>query len=112
MLANEDFGQEIRQLAFYEIHPEAMEQVLAAIHEFVEYIRKNEAGTLRYEVWQESENPARFAHIFVFRDTHADQIHSASAEVKKFAGILYPQCLEPVKFVDYRQVDSKTGLSL
>ena len=43
---------EIRELARYEIRPDALEQCLAAIHEFVAYVRDNEAGALRYEVWQ------------------------------------------------------------
>lgn len=108
----ENSNQEIRQLAFYEIHPHALQEVLSAISEFVDYVRKNEAGTLRYEVWQEREHPTRFTHIFVFRDAQSDQHHSESAAVKKFSGILYPQCLEPVKFIDYQQVDSKTAPSL
>jgi hypothetical protein len=29
-----------------------------------------------------------------------------SAEVKKFASVLYPQCLGPVEFVDYTLVAS------
>ena len=99
-------SQEIRQLAYYEIHHEAIAQVLAAIKEFVAYIRLNEPGTLRYEVWQEPDNPARFVHIFVFRDAEADRIHSESAEVKKFAGILYPECLVPVEFTDYTFIAS------
>ena len=36
------------------------------------------------------------------------EIHSASAEVKKFAAVLYPECLAPVEFVDYKQVSSNT----
>jgi len=98
--------QEVRQLARYQVHPEALEKVLAAIHEFVAYIRKNENGTMRYEVWQERDDPTRFVHIFIFRDAEADKRHSESAEVKKFASILYPECLQPVEFIDYRQVVS------
>jgi len=98
--------QEVRQLARYQVHPEALEKVLAAIHEFVAYVRKNENGTMRYEVWQEREDPTRFVHIFIFRDAEADKRHSESAEVKKFASILYPECLQPVEFIDYRQVVS------
>ncbi len=112
MAEQENNNQEIRQLAYYEVHPEAINQVLAAIKEFVAYLRLNEPGTLRYEVWQEPENPARFVHIFVFRDAKANQIHSESAAVKKFSGILYPQCLEPVKFIDYQQVASNRSSSL
>jgi quinol monooxygenase YgiN len=61
---------------------------------------------LRYEVWQEEEDRTRFVHLFVFRDADADRAHSESAEVKKFAGILYPECLVPVEFVDYREIAS------
>ncbi len=98
----------IRQLARYQVRPEALERCLAALHEFVAYVRANEPGTLRYEVWQEQADPTRFVHIFVFRDAEADQIHSESQEVKKFAAILYPECLASVEFIDYQQVVANT----
>jgi quinol monooxygenase YgiN len=44
---------EIRQIARYQVRPEALPRCLAAIPEFVAYVRANEPGTLRYEVWQE-----------------------------------------------------------
>jgi quinol monooxygenase YgiN len=93
-------------LARYQVRPEALERCLAAIHEFVGYVRANEPGTLRYEVWQEQGDPTRFVHIFIFRDAEAGRKHSESPEVKKFAGILYPDCPAPVEFIDYRQVAS------
>jgi quinol monooxygenase YgiN len=95
---------EIRQLARYEVRPQALERCLAAIQEFVAYVRANEPGTLRYEVWQEADQPTRFVHSFVFRDPEADRAHSESAAVKRFASILYPECLAPVEFVDYTQL--------
>jgi quinol monooxygenase YgiN len=104
--------QEIRQLARYQVRPESLEKCLAAIHEFVAYVRSNEAGTLRYEVWQEKEDPTRFVHIFLFRDAEADRIHSESAAVKKFSSILYPECLAPVEFIDYQFVLSNAGRGL
>jgi quinol monooxygenase YgiN len=106
MAQPESGGQEVRQLARYQVRPESLGQCLKAIHEFVAYVRARETGTLRYEVWQEAKNPTRFVHIFVFRDAEAGRIHSASAEVKKFAAILYPACLAPVEFVDYEHVVS------
>jgi quinol monooxygenase YgiN len=109
MSNSESKGTEVRQLARYEVRPEALERCLAAVHEFVAYVRANEPGTLRYEVWQERDHPTRFVHIFIFRDAAADNIHSQSAEVKKFASILYPECLAPVEFIDYGQVVSNTG---
>ena len=97
---------EIRQIARYEVKPEALERCLAAIREFVAYVCQSEPRTLRYEAWQERNHPTRFVHIFIFRDAEADRIHSESAEVRKFASILYPQCLAPVEFVDYRFIAS------
>jgi quinol monooxygenase YgiN len=88
------------------VRPEALRRCLAAIHEFVAYVRANEPGTLRYEVWQEQKDPTRFVHIFTFRDAEADRTHSESAEVKKFAGVLYPECLAPVEFIDYEFITS------
>ena len=112
MTTSENDRLEIRQLARYQIRGKALERCLAAIQEFVAYIRANEPGTLRYEVWQEQADPTRFVHIFVFRDAAADQIHSESNAVKKFAAVLYPECLAPVEFIDYRQVTSNTSPSL
>lgn len=97
---------EIRELARYEVRPEALDTCLSAIQEFVAYVRTKEPGALRYEVWQESKRPTRFVHIFVWRDAEANRIHGESAAVKKFAGILYPNCLAPVEFIEYKQVDA------
>ena len=108
MAKSESKGHEVRQLARYQVRPEALERCLAAIREFVAYVRANEPGTLRYEVWQEREDPTRFVHIFVFRDAEADRIHSESPDVKKFAAVLYPECLAPVEFVDYQLTVSNT----
>ena len=100
---------EIHELARYEVRPDALAQCLAAIHEFVAYVRANEPGALRYEVWQEAEHPTRFVHIFVWRDEEANRIHGESVAVKKFAGILYPNCLAHVEFVEYKQVDANAA---
>ena len=102
----DDKAGRIYQLARYQVRAEALERCLAAIHEFVAYVRAKEPGTLRYDVWQEKEDPTRFVHAFIFHDEEADRAHSASAEVKKFAAVLYPESLAPVEFVDYRLVAS------
>jgi quinol monooxygenase YgiN len=100
---------EIHEIARYEVRPEALDQCLAAIHEFVAYIRENEPGALRYEVWQDAERPTRFVHLFVWKDAEANRIHGESAAVKKFAGILYPNCLATVEFIEYKQVDANAA---
>jgi quinol monooxygenase YgiN len=100
---------EIREMARYEVRPEALDQCVAAIHEFVAYVRANEPGALRYEVWQEAEHATRFVHVFIWRDAEANRIHGESAAVKKFAGLLYPNCLAPVEFTVYMQVDANVA---
>lgn len=100
---------EIHELARYEVRPETLDVCLAAIHEFVAYVRAHEPGALRYEVWQEAQRPTRFVHLFVWRDEEANRIHGESAAVKKFAGILYPNCVAPVEFIEYKQVDANAA---
>jgi quinol monooxygenase YgiN len=95
---------EIRQLARYQVRPESVERCLEAIHRFVAYVRAHEPGTLRYDVWRESQDPTRFVHVFIFRNEEAHRAHSSSSAVKEFASVLYPECLKPVEFVDYQQV--------
>jgi len=102
---------EIHELARYEVRPESLDEVLAAIHEFVAYVRANEPGAMRYEVWQEADRPTRFVHIFVWKDEAANKIHGDSAAVKKFAGILYPKCLAPVEFITYQQIDANAAFA-
>ena len=102
---------EIHELARYEVRRESLDEVLAAIHEFVAHVRANEAGALRYEVWQEAERPTRFVHIFVWKDEAANRVHGESAAVKKFAGILYPKCLAPVEFITYKQIDANAAFA-
>ena len=57
MVNPQNATQEIRQLARYQVRPESLDKCLTAIHEFVAYVRLNEPGTLRYEVWQELADP-------------------------------------------------------
>lgn len=109
MAAIQGSAGEIHELARYEVRPESLDTCLAAIHEFVAYVRASEPGALRYEVWQETERPTRFVHLFVWRDAEANRIHGESAAVKKFAGVLYPNCLQPVEFIEYRQVDANAA---
>ena len=80
---------------------EGLEGALAAIREFVSYVQANEPGTLRYESWQEKDDPTRFVHYFTFRDAKAEDIHSSSDAVGRFTAVLYPLCVEPVAFTDY-----------
>lgn len=103
-MGNTQSNLEIRELARYQVRREALPRCLAAIEEFVAYVRASEPGTVRYDVWQEQGDPTRFVHIFTFRDDAAHRRHSESAEVKRFAAVLYPACIAPVEFVGYREI--------
>ena len=105
-MASPETRDEIRELARYQVRVEALPRRLAAIDEFVAYVRAQEPGTLCYEVWQEHDDPTRFVHLFIFRDDAAQRRHSESAEVKRFASVLYPECIAPVEFVGYREIAS------
>jgi hypothetical protein len=79
-----------------------------AIHEFVAYVGSvSRCAALRSVAGGGA--PPRFVHIFVWRDAEANRIHGESAAVKKFAGILYPSCVAPVEFIEYKQVDANAA---
>lgn len=97
----------IRQVARYQVGHDGLGRCLAAIREYVAWVRANEPGTLLYEVWQDREEPTRFVHLCVFRDTAADRAHSESPALHKFTSIIGPECLAPVEFLDYGLVAAK-----
>ena len=94
----------IRQLATYQIRPEGIATVREAIRVLVGHVREYEPDILRYEAWQERDDPTRFSHSFVFRTAAAEQAHSDSAATKRFAALPYPLWLAPVSCVDYELV--------
>jgi hypothetical protein len=71
----------IRQLARYEVRPGSIQKCAAAIRVFVDHVRANEPGTA----------PLRL-------------VAGARPPEKEFSRILYPECLEPVEFVEYELV--------
>lgn len=94
----------IHKTATFQVRPEGLDRAMAAIREFVAYVRANEPGTLRYDSFQEREDPTKFVHLFTFRDAKAEDVHSNSAAVKRFTEVLYPLCVEPVRFTDFVMV--------
>ena len=93
--------QVIHKTATFQVRRAGLERSLAAIREFIAYVATNEPGTLRYESWQQKDDPTRFVHFFTFRDAEAETIHSSSGAVERFTQVLYPECVEPVVFTDF-----------
>jgi quinol monooxygenase YgiN len=95
----------IYQTASYQVKPQAVEKVKRAIQEFVRYVKANEPGTQMYVAWQQQEDPTRFVHLFIFRDSDAMTIHSESEAVKRFEAIYSPELVGgDVVFTDFNQV--------
>jgi quinol monooxygenase YgiN len=96
----------IYQTARFQVKKEALSDCEAAIRKFMEYVRANEPKTLLYVSLQQSDDPTRFLHYFVFEDEAARDRHSKSKATVHFTGVLYPNLVEPVEFTEYTQFAS------
>ena len=83
----------IVMIAQFEVRPEKLAECEETIRKFVEHIHRKESGTLLFTSLQESEEPTRFLHYFIFRDEKMREIHSYSEEANKFTAALYPNLL-------------------
>jgi quinol monooxygenase YgiN len=100
----------IYQIAHYQVSPGAVDEVKAAIVEFVEYVTKHEPGTRVYTAWQQESDPTKFVHLFEFADEEAHKTHGVSAAVRRFEEVYQPElAVGPVVFTDYLQVASNQG---
>jgi quinol monooxygenase YgiN len=95
----------IYQTAHYQVQPEAVDKVKAAIAEFVDYVSKNEPGSVMYTAWQQKDDPTRFVHLFEFADEAAHEAHGSSDAVRQFEAVYGPELVGgPVVFTDYLQI--------
>ena len=92
----------IFQTATYSVNASGVDDVKAAITEFVDYVRANEPGTLLYQAWQQRDDPTFLLHLFIFADASAQRIHSESEAVRRFESIYTPELVGgDVVFTDY-----------
>ena len=97
----------IYQTAHYQVRPEAVGKVTAAITEFVAYVTEHEPGAVMYTAWQRQDDPTKFVHLFEFADEAAHEQHGGSAAVRAFESVYRPELVGgPVVFTDYVQVAS------
>lgn len=54
--------------ARYQVRVESLKKCQQAIREFVDYIKANEPGTLRYIALQQADDLTRFLHFMMFQD--------------------------------------------
>ena len=98
----------IYQTGGYQVKPSGVDKVKQAIKEFVAYVKANEPGTQMYLAWQQSDDPTRFLHLFIFEDEVAQIRHGQSEAVKRFESIYTPELVgEEVVFTDYAMIAGK-----
>ena len=102
----------IFQTAHYQVRPQAVEKVTAAIVEFVGHVQQHEPGSRLYAAWQQQDDPTRFVHLFEFADEAAQAAHGSSEAVRRFEAVYGPELVGgPVVFTDYVLVASNDGRS-
>ena len=95
----------IYQTAHYQVNASAVDDVKAAIVEFVAYVAANEPGTTMYTAWQQADDPTKFVHLFEFADEAAHEAHGGSDAVRRFESVYAPELSAgPVVFTDYLQI--------
>jgi quinol monooxygenase YgiN len=91
-----------------QVRPTGVDKIKQAIQEFVAYVKTNAPGTYMYLTWQQSDDPTRFLHLFIFEDEVAQIRHGQSEAVKRFESIYTPELVrDEVVFTDYGMVAGK-----
>ncbi len=92
--------------ARFAVRPDAREICERAIREFVDYIQATEPETRLYTSLRQADDETSYLHYFVFEDEAARQRHANSEGVRRFTDVLYPECVAPVEFTEFRLVAS------
>ena len=96
------------QTGAYQVKASGVTKVKKAIAEFVDYVKKHEAGSEMYLAWQQKDDPTKFIHLFIFKDETAQKRHGESAAVRKFEAAYTPELVSgEVVFTDYEMIAGK-----
>ncbi len=93
----------INKIVRYRVNKDKLKDVIKAVKEFVNEVRKNEPGTIRYDAYQLKDKMS-FIHFMSFKDSKDENIHRKTRHVKKFVSILYPNCEEEPEFIDIKEL--------
>ena len=97
----------IYKMATYRVDVEKIPAVLEAIETLEEAICSYEPGTLRYESFQQSDDPGRFVHIMIFKNPQSEDEHRTSDHIRSFTDFLYPVCIEKPVFSEMLRVGER-----
>ncbi|MFB3787936.1 MAG: putative quinol monooxygenase [bacterium] len=90
-------------LVFVHVKPDCIESFKSAS---IENARNSlrEAGIARFDVIQQSDDPARFVLVEVYRDPDAPARHKASAHYQVWRDAVEPMMAEPRQSVKFQPV--------
>jgi quinol monooxygenase YgiN len=97
----------IHMMARYEVKPEALEQVRAAIARFVASITQHEPDTKIYESFQVWDSTS-FVHIMTFVNEAAEERHRTAAYTRAFVDEIFPHCEKLPEFNSLNMIASTT----
>ena len=95
----------IHMLALYRVKADKLEEIRAAVTEFVSAVRENEPGILFYEAYQ-GKDDVSFFHVMTFKDNNSEENHRRTPHMEAFVRKLYPNCDEEPGFVELDLVGS------
>jgi quinol monooxygenase YgiN len=98
-------SKKVHMMAIYRIKPDKLEEVEAAVTEFVAAVKEKEPETLFYESYR-GVGDVSFFHIMTFENAYAEEKHRATPHMETFVQALYPSCEEEPGFVDLELVGS------
>ena len=88
----------IKKIVQYRVKPEKIDNVKAAISEFVDAVKSNEPDTIYGSLV--AGDGVTFMHAMAFPDAAAEKLHREAPYTKQFVEVLYSSCEQDPEFVD------------
>lgn len=74
----------------YTVKKKKLAKAIDAISEYVDVVKKNERGTIEYQVFQDKDDDSSIIHVMSFIDKNAKKAHEKSEHLKKLKKVLVP----------------------
>jgi len=89
-------------IARFHTKPESAEHVLKAIQETMVVPTRSEPGCIRYELWQDLEDPTRLSMVEEWESAAALETHLALPSLQEAIGALIPFAASAIEVQRYR----------
>ncbi|MDF1535483.1 MAG: antibiotic biosynthesis monooxygenase [bacterium] len=95
----------VHMMTLYRIKPDKLDEVTAAVAEFVAAVKENEPAVLFYEAYR-GVGDVSFFHLMTFEDAYSEEKHRSTPHMSVFVQKLSLCCEEEPGFVDLELVGS------